>query len=359
MPEFESMNETDVRETIVRPLLERLGYAHGTENTIRTELPLRYAKTFLGRKNAAKDPPLSGRADYILEIASVGRWVVEVKAPGEELNRDTVEQAFTYAAHPEVAALFFMITNGRSFQLYRTSYLEQPTLYWNFEETEEKFLLLANLVGPEAIRRKMEILKPDTDRPLGLGLGARIQIIGGWVEYTDHISNHPLLNLTIDEVSGLRLPITAGEVARNRDGLLHANIHMAKAMPMAGEISKFIYPSDGYNFYCSDDLLSNDCNNPTKFKNVIYSAAPAGTQMNVTGSGAISLPFGFRIAATSEAVGFVEGDVFKGTMDLEYQFAYVDIAPHMKAAMEELVGAFPDYPYARGGGFFEVRLLLR
>jgi len=51
-PSFETMNETDVREIIVRPLLERLGYRHGTQATIRTEVPLRYDKAFLGRKEA-------------------------------------------------------------------------------------------------------------------------------------------------------------------------------------------------------------------------------------------------------------------------------------------------------------------
>jgi hypothetical protein len=49
LPDFLSMNETDVREIIVRPLLERLGYRHGTDATIRTEQTLTYARCFLGR----------------------------------------------------------------------------------------------------------------------------------------------------------------------------------------------------------------------------------------------------------------------------------------------------------------------
>jgi hypothetical protein len=35
--DFDSMNETDVREIVVRPLIERLGYRHGTEASIDTE----------------------------------------------------------------------------------------------------------------------------------------------------------------------------------------------------------------------------------------------------------------------------------------------------------------------------------
>jgi hypothetical protein len=75
-PDFNSMNETDVREVIVRPLLERLGYAHGTDATILTEKTLRYDRSFLGHKKPQKDPPLKGRADYICEAISFGRWVV-------------------------------------------------------------------------------------------------------------------------------------------------------------------------------------------------------------------------------------------------------------------------------------------
>src|ERR1019366_7057595 len=64
-PDFSSMNETDVREMIVRPLIESLGYRYGTEANIRTEQTLRYGMAFLGRKNPKRDPDLVGRADYI------------------------------------------------------------------------------------------------------------------------------------------------------------------------------------------------------------------------------------------------------------------------------------------------------
>lgn len=359
MPNFDAMNETDVREIIVRPLLNRLGYEHGTENTIRTEQTFRYAKAFLGRKNAAKDPPLVGRADYILEVASIGRWVVEVKGAAEELGRDVVEQAHTYAAHPEVAALYFMVTNGRSFRLYRTSSLDAPLMAWDFADNEDVFLALVNLVGPDAIRRRVDLLKPDTGKPLGRGLGSEVQIIGGWIRYEDHSSNHPFLEMIMDEVNGLRLPITGGTVRRAADGRLHAKLHTAKAMPMAGEIAEMLEVTDGYDFYAADELISTDREWPTIFQNLIQSNAPIGTQMKVPGMGTFAAPFGFRFAATTEAVGFVNGDVFTGTMALDYQFAFEGMPLMVKAAMEAQYGAFPAHPQARGGGMFEVRLLIR
>lgn len=64
------MNETDVREIVVRPLLTRLGYAHGTHANIRTEVTLKYDHAFLGRKDPKKDPPLAGRAEQQPRCAS-------------------------------------------------------------------------------------------------------------------------------------------------------------------------------------------------------------------------------------------------------------------------------------------------
>ena len=101
---FEGMNETDVREEFVTPLLRSLGYrSGGTHNVIR-ELSLRYPRDSLGRKKPT-DPLLRGKADYICEADRRIRWVVEAKAPEEDLGSDDVEQAYTYARHPEVRAV--------------------------------------------------------------------------------------------------------------------------------------------------------------------------------------------------------------------------------------------------------------
>jgi len=230
---------------------------------------------------------------------------------------------------------------------------------WDFGDTEEVFLALANLVGPDAIRRKMQLLQPDPGKPLGKGLNSKVQIIGGWIRYEDHVSNHPLLNMAIDDVNGLQLPITGGSVSRAEDGRLHAKLHTAKAMPMLGELSELLEVTDGYDFYASDALVSTDQEQPTIFQNLIQSNAPVGTKMKVPGLGTIAAPFGFRFAATTEAVGFVEHDVFKGTMALDYQFAFVDMPVMVRAALESQFGPLPLHPQARGGGLFEVQLLIR
>ncbi len=64
---FDDLNETDVREEIVAPLIRNLGYRSGTENNVIREQSLRYPRAFLGHKNPGKDPIRRGKADYILE----------------------------------------------------------------------------------------------------------------------------------------------------------------------------------------------------------------------------------------------------------------------------------------------------
>jgi len=355
MPKFEEMNETDVREAIVRPLLTRLGYEHGTEAGIRTEQTFRYERAFLGRKNPKKDPPLVGRADYILEVASYGRWVVEVKAPSEELTRDVIEQAHTYAAHPEVAALFFLVTNGKNFRLYRTSSLDEPIMAWAYEETDELLMALGNIVGPQAIKRKVTLLAADPGKPLGVGIASVVEIIGGHVRYEDHESNHPLFRA--QDINGLELPITGGRVSRSPDGRLHAQVQVAKAAPLMGELSELLERADGYDFYASDEFISTDRDRPTILQHFYEHRVPPGTTISLLGLGRFPLPFGFRIAALSEAIGFVEGDRFSGTMQLSYDFAFEEMHPMIRAQLEAKLGRFPAVSRAKGGGTFEVKLL--
>src|SRR5262245_61612627 len=117
---FERLNETDVREEVIAPLLKSLGYQSGTQNDIIREQNLRYPRVFLGRKKG-NDPPLRGKADYILEVQGRLRWVVEAKPPSSPLGLEEIEQAWTYASHPEIRALYFVVCNGRSLSVYQTA----------------------------------------------------------------------------------------------------------------------------------------------------------------------------------------------------------------------------------------------
>ena len=117
---FVRMGEADVREEVLAPLVRLLGYRTGTKFDIIRKQSLRYPKVFLGRKNPTKDAELRGKADYLLEVAGRARWVLEAKAPGIEIDIDSIEQAWTYANHADVRVVYFALCNGLELQVFAT-----------------------------------------------------------------------------------------------------------------------------------------------------------------------------------------------------------------------------------------------
>jgi Type I restriction enzyme R protein N terminus (HSDR_N) len=57
----------------------------------------------------------------VLSVTGAGRWVLEIKAPKEEITQDTIEQAIAYARHPEVSVTYAAILNGRRFVVMHDS----------------------------------------------------------------------------------------------------------------------------------------------------------------------------------------------------------------------------------------------
>src|SRR5580692_2138534 len=106
--------EQDVRECIARPFIRALGY---TDEMVLTELALSYTRHFFGVKKPRTDPVLKGRADFFLEIDSNLRVIVETKKPGA-LTDDDREQAYTYAMHPQVRAVLFVVISGTEFEIW-------------------------------------------------------------------------------------------------------------------------------------------------------------------------------------------------------------------------------------------------
>lgn len=317
-PHFDTMNETDVREVIVRPLLTTLGYAHGTKANIRTEVTLRYERAFLGRKNKQKDPPLVGRADYVCEAVTFGRWVVEVKAPHEELGLDDVEQAHTYCAHPEIAATHFLLTNGREFRLYATGDLAAPLLSWAWGQTGEVLTALQNVLSYDAVVKRAAILRYDMAKPLGQGLASKVEIISGEVRLGNFASDPPQFNA--NALKGSIASLTPGTLSRDEDGRL--SLEVGYRSPMQ-QLTKMIQAAglDRYQFSSMDEYLSVDEATPSIFQNFTSGSEAPGLEFQMMpGLAPIALPIGFDFAMYSNAVGYFDGREVRGTLDLAYEY---------------------------------------
>lgn len=314
------MNETDVREAIVRPLLTALGYRHGTKANIRTEITLRYDQAFLGRKAPKKDPTLQGRADYICEVIPYGRWVVEVKSPNQALDLNDAQQAHTYAAHPEVAAKYYMLTNGREFHLYLTGAPFEPVLSWQLEESERFFHAVGNLLGPDAIEKAGKVIL-DHGRPLGPGLGSHARIVGGSMSYSGHNSTNEALLAAMKPLTGMRNTVRGQEIRRVPDGVIEARIELEPAFNAFDELNRAL----GFVpivFKSADEVISTNPERPTIFANALTARISRGTALPaspIMRGGICGVDC--EIIYDNQAVGYLDGTSFYGSFTSEQQIA--------------------------------------
>ena len=182
----EDANETDVREAIAAPLLSLLGYMRGTGNDVQTEVQLSYKRNFIGRKKKT-DPPLRGKADYVLTVTGAGRWILETKAPCEQITVDVVDQAISYARHPQISGTYAVILNGLRLVVFHNTQrsTDMPLVDLVVRSPEALAAQLDGLLSPAAIRRDCSPPIVDLKTPLAPGLRSSVAIRSGTLSYLD------------------------------------------------------------------------------------------------------------------------------------------------------------------------------
>lgn len=309
------MNESLVREAIIFPFIQRLGYQVGGAARVRTERPLQYS---LGRKKSS-DPVLRGRCDYICEVESYGRWVIEAKGGAETLTSGDAEQAHSYAHHAGVGGFFYLVTNGGLFRLYDRN-PNQPIMEWRLAELDEKWSTIENLLGPEAIRRRAQTYKIDIGKPLGGGLGSHAKIVGGFLTYERHTTNNTQAAAQLEQLKGTRGTFTGCDVIRNNAGLIAARVEIVGPNKDWDELNKAAGIT-GYDFQCAVDVISSDPDSPSIFQGTVRGIIPRGVSTKVPGGQFYRWPMGVIMTASTEAVGFLDGNKFRGRFEIAYDYA--------------------------------------
>ena len=107
--------EDSVREEIISPLLKYLGYSASPPNRIVRSKSLTHPFVQIGtRRNEVKIVP-----DYLLEISGKVHWILDAKGPREQIHKGAnVEQAFSYAIHPDVRAFTYALCNGHDIVVF-------------------------------------------------------------------------------------------------------------------------------------------------------------------------------------------------------------------------------------------------
>ena len=137
--------EDSVREVIILPILRELGYTH---DTIVRSKSLQNPFRKVGTRRVNVIVP-----DYVMRVASNFAWVLDAKAPKQKVvNDENVEQAYSYATHPEIRSNYFALCNGIEFSLFRTANPAEPILFFEVEDIENQWEALKKYLSPDSFQ---------------------------------------------------------------------------------------------------------------------------------------------------------------------------------------------------------------
>jgi hypothetical protein len=304
-------SEAAVREEIVAPILRELGYRSNSDNDIRYELNLRYPRDYLGRKKPETDPPIRGKADYVCYAGKRVTWVVEAKSSESENSLDEIEQAFTYARHPEVRAVYFCLCNGREWRVYATDGSAEAPALLTIDPRDPKRAAqdLESLLGPAALQSRFAAVAADSLPPIGPGLTSFAQITGGFTSYERCEPDLPPMR-------GFTLSVTGGAIQRLETGGLYA--YWEARGPYAA-IQRTIerLGLTRAEAFSSVSTLSDDSASPTIFDGGMNTVFPAGEPMyNLANYEDVILQFALRCRVRYRCAGVLTAGRFGGPFEL-------------------------------------------
>lgn len=117
--------EDSVREEIITPILKAMGYSLDKPNRIIRSKALLHPFVSIG----SQSKKINIIPDYLLEVNDRPGWILDAKSPSEDIKKSKhVEQAYSYAIHPEVRCDFYGLCNGKEFSLY-SIFKTEPLLF--------------------------------------------------------------------------------------------------------------------------------------------------------------------------------------------------------------------------------------
>ena len=138
-------NEAAVREELINPILKKLGYKAYGYNKILYNNSLKHPFVQTGSKKRQIDII----PDYLFEIAGKYSWVLDAKAPTENITSgDNIEQAYFYAIHPDIQADIFALCNGKEFIVYSKDKKEK-LLFFQLSEIDEHWEEIEKILSPD------------------------------------------------------------------------------------------------------------------------------------------------------------------------------------------------------------------
>lgn len=287
-------NEEEVRFHIIDPLVRKLGYPGGDDVYFKLEEKLDYPYYFIGHKNKKKDVPL-GFPDYRAGLKGRrGSFIIEAKSATAGISSKDVEQAHSYAAHSQVGANYFVLSDGLRIDVYETlaGGHAEPIVSLSIHELESRFHEIENVLAPASLEKNCRV---HYDKGLKLcdGLGSSVRIHSG--EYTlknwayrlfvgeSDVTAHVPQLANIDEQLAMmqrefEFRIADGVARREADGRIAAEVSFPGVTRNNLSAMKLI-GIDRMTFATNDQFISTVPADPTVFESTADFALEEGTKI--------------------------------------------------------------------------------
>jgi Type I restriction enzyme R protein N terminus (HSDR_N) len=277
------LNEDEVKHSFVSPLIHSLGYGVDEETYCYLERKLTYPYYYIGHKGK-KDLPI-GFPDYRCGLHKRrGSFIVEAKSSNIDLTEADIEQAHSYAAHADVSANLFIVTNGILTRIYETLGLKpfQAIFEFQIDQINEIMPRIRGILLPAALQRNFSNFKL-TSNPISSLIGKDCRLVDA--KYSvDHLelsatcANPIVQNLILSQLKSaeqntklnmikqLNHRVSKGKVFRDvQSGQLCVEI-IFDALWKDGQQNLKVLDFEKIFLYSDDLILSEDEQNPTIFE---------------------------------------------------------------------------------------------
>nr|WP_233166028.1 type I restriction enzyme HsdR N-terminal domain-containing protein [Pedobacter sp. ASV12] len=127
--------------------MKDLGYSNSKDTQVIRNHGLKHPFVSIGssRRNITVIP------DYLMQVAEKPAWILEAKSPSEQIT-DTkhIEQAYSYAIHPEIRVNYFALCNGHFFSLFNIS-RPKPLFHISLGAIDLYRSMLKELISPSKV----------------------------------------------------------------------------------------------------------------------------------------------------------------------------------------------------------------
>jgi hypothetical protein len=164
----EEFKEDAVREEIIAPILKKLGFSASGPSRVQRSKNLVHPYVMIG----SKKHKINIVPDYTLYVDDEPVAIIEAKGPTQEIfASEHVEQAYSYAIHPDVRVEYYGLCNGREWILYAVSRWE-PVLRLSIADLDQNWSVFEQKMLPKFLQNpELQGFMPDyglTMRKLGL-----------------------------------------------------------------------------------------------------------------------------------------------------------------------------------------------